>query len=251
MPNSSPRRSTRPAALERSVGRRSAAAVDGDHAERREDVLRLPVVHVLGLAHEGDAPRQRGGQDEVVEDREVVGGQDGAARRRAGARAPRPRCATGTRTGGRAPCGRRRRADPPRVPSLSPRLVARRHMSAGTAEAPAASGCESASPALGLPISSPSGSADRHPTGRRSDGRLALEEHAEERGCGGRPARPARRRRRWRPRRRGCRGRRRGGPGPRRGPTRSAPPTATRRASGRGGRPPAASASSSHSHESR
>ncbi len=57
----------------------AAAAVDGDHAHGREEVLRLPGVHVLGLAHEGDPAGQHEGQEEGVDHRRVVGAEDGTA----------------------------------------------------------------------------------------------------------------------------------------------------------------------------
>ena len=57
MPNSSPRRSTASAAVERGLLLVAAGAVDRDHAHRREEVLRLPRVHVLGLADEADVAR--------------------------------------------------------------------------------------------------------------------------------------------------------------------------------------------------
>ena len=50
----------------------TSRAVDGDHAHVRKEVLGLPVVEVLGLADERDAPRQHGHEEHRVEEGDVV-----------------------------------------------------------------------------------------------------------------------------------------------------------------------------------
>ena len=121
-------------------------------------------------------------------------------RRRAGGRDPRPRCARGTRTEGRARCGRRSTAGRPHVPCgtvpLRPPGAAqqlgqpRQGRRAGPADHRRAQESDCASPARNTPSS-------------------ALADAT---------ASPRARPRRWRPPRRVCRGRRRAGTGPRRAP---------------------------------
>ena len=76
MPNSSPRWRTPAAVSSADCDLSPPDAIDGDHAHRREDVLRLPRVHVLGLADEADVARHGEHQERRVEERDVVRAQD-------------------------------------------------------------------------------------------------------------------------------------------------------------------------------
>lgn len=62
--------------VERSLALLSSGAIDRDHPHHRKEELRLPGVHVLRLADEGDVARCDQHQESRVEERDVVGTKD-------------------------------------------------------------------------------------------------------------------------------------------------------------------------------
>ena len=62
--------------VEREGGLRPSRTIDGDHPHRREQVLRLPRRHVLGLADEADVARHGEHQEGGIEERDVIRAQD-------------------------------------------------------------------------------------------------------------------------------------------------------------------------------
>ena len=110
----------------------AAAAIDRDHAQCGEQVLRLPRVHVFGLADEGDVAPHHQHQERRVEEADVVRAQDRRAVDRQPFQAARRRWSTAAMPRGVRSCGpsvatRRRRHHSSCLPEYGIHVTARTH----------------------------------------------------------------------------------------------------------------------------